>query len=156
LLSEIAKYSSQIKTYQARLDQLDAEFDKSLLPLLTAEQQERYAALQKRWADRRAKGQAAIAAETAPLSDEQIFRLQQRPLYGVLGSVSVTMRFDQLKKELKLAPEQDAKVRALLVERRGKFLELIDATPPPSITLSQLVAHVEKISTEPAKFEPPK
>ena len=45
---------------------LDAEFDRALVPLLTPEQRTCYAAFQKRLADRRAKGQAAIAAETAP------------------------------------------------------------------------------------------
>lgn len=150
LMSEIQRYSSNIKSYQTRLDELDAEFDHGLLPLINDEQRGRYTALQKRWADRRTKGEAAIAAETAPLSDEQIFRLQQRPLYGVLGSVSVSMRFDQLKKELKLTSEQESKVRELLVARRGKFLELIDATPPPSITLSQLARHAAKIGAEPA------
>ena len=104
--------------------------------------------LQKRWADRRARGEAAIAAETVPLSDEQIFRLQQRPLYGVLSSVSVTMRFDQLKKELKLTAEQEPKVRDLLLSRRQKFLALIDASPPPSIILSRLAPHAEKLGAE--------
>ncbi len=153
LMGEIQRYSSNIKSYQSRLDELDAEFDHGLRPLLSEDQRGRYVALQKRWADRRAKGEAAIAAETAPLSDEQIFRLQQRPLYGVLSSVSVSMRFDQLKKELKLTPEQEPKVRDLLLARRGKFLDLIDATPPPSITLSQLARHAEKIGAEPT---PPK
>ncbi len=134
LLGEIQRYSSQIKGYRSSLDRLDADFDGALTPLLDATQRGRYAALQKRWADRRAKGEAAIAAETAPLSDEQIFRLQQRPLYAVLSSVSVTMRFD----------------RELLTERRAKFLALIDDTPPPTITLSQIALAAEKIAVEAA------
>ncbi len=156
LVSEIQKFSSQIKTYQARLDELDAEFDRAFLPLLTGPQRERYAALQKRWADRRAKGQAAIAAETAPLSDEQIFRLQRVPLMGVLSSVSIAMRYDSLNKDLKFDDAQCVKVRELLRVRREKFLALIDATPPPSITLSQLALHPEKLGAEPEKPAPAK
>jgi hypothetical protein len=151
LMSEIQRYSAEIKTYQTRLDELDAEFDRGLLPLLTGAQRAGYAALQKRAADHRAKGEAAIAAETAPLSDQQIFRLQQRPLYGVLSSVSISMRFDQLKRELKLTGDQDAKVRELLVTRRKNFLALIDATPPPSITLNVLARHATQLGAEPAK-----
>jgi hypothetical protein len=60
------------------------------------------------------------------------------------------MRFDQLKKELKLAPDQEAKVRELLTERRAKFLALIDDTPPPTITLSQIALAAEKIAVEAA------
>ena len=151
LMSEIQRYSSQIKTYHARLDELDAEFDHDLLPLLGDAQRASYAALEKRAADHRAKGEAAIAADTAPLSDQQIFRLQQRPLYGVLSSVSISMRFDQLKRELKLTGDQDAKVRELLVTRRKNFLALIDATPPPSITLNVLARHATQLGAEPAK-----
>ena len=151
LMTEIQRYSSQIKAYQTRLDELDAEFDRGLLPLLADAQRVSYASLQKRAADHRARGEAAIAAETAPLSDQQIFRLQQRPLFGVLSSVSISMRFDQLKKELKLTSDQETKVRTLLVTRRNNFLALIDATPPPSITLSRLALHAEKIGAEPAK-----
>jgi hypothetical protein len=150
LMGEIQRYSSQIKTYQTRLDELDAEFDRGLLPLLSGAQRASYSALQKRAADHRAKGEAAIAAETAPLSDEQIFRLQQRPLYGVLGSVAISMRFDQLKRELKLTADQEAKVRELLVARRKDFLALIDATPPPSITLSRLALHAAQLGAKPA------
>jgi hypothetical protein len=151
LMGEIQRYSSQIKTYQTRLDELDTEFDRDLLPLLTAAQRGHYSELQKRAADHRAKGEAAIAAETAPLSDQQIFRLQQRPLFGVLSSVSISMRFDQLKRELKLVPDQETKVRELLVARRKNFLALIDATPPPSITLSRLALHAAQLGAEPAK-----
>ncbi len=156
MMSEILKYSSQIKAYQARLDQLDTDFDRAFLPLLTDKQRPAYAVMQKRWADRRAKGEAAIAAETAPLSDEQIFRLQRVPLMGVLSSVSVSMRYDSLNKDLKFDEAQAAKVHDLLRERREKFLELIDATPPPSITLSTLALHPERLGAEPAKPAPAK
>jgi hypothetical protein len=156
LVSEIQKFSSQIKTYQARLDELDAEFDRGFIPLLSEPQRERYAALQKRLTDRRAKGQAAIAAETAPLSDEQIFRLQRMPLMGVLSSVSITMRYDSLNKDVKFDEAQSAKVHELLRVRREKFLALIDATPPPSITLSQLALHPEKLGAEPEQPVPAK
>ena len=152
---EIQRYSSQIKAYQTRLDELDTEFDHGLIPLLATAQRDHYSELQKRAADHRAKGEAAIAAETAPLSDQQIFRLQQRPLFGVLSSVSISMRFDQLKRELKLTPDQETKVHELLVARRKNFLALIDETPPPTITLSQLALHAAQLGAEPTKKSEP-
>ncbi len=149
LISEIERYRSDIETYRTRLDQLDAEFVRDLTPLLTAEQCDKLAAQQKRFADRRAKGIAALAAETAPLSDEHIFRLQQRPLLSVLGEVALSMRFDSLNKDLRLDDAQQAKVRELLRQRREKFIALVDATPPPSIMLSRLAPVVQKIANEP-------
>jgi hypothetical protein len=151
LVKEIQRYRSDIETYRARLEQLDADFDRELTPLLTADQREKFAAQQKRYAERRARGIAAVAAETAPLSDEQIFRLQQRPLLSVLGEVSLSMRFDSLQKDLKLDEGQQAKVRELLHQRREKFLSLLDATPPPSIMLSRLAPVAQKLATEPKK-----
>jgi hypothetical protein len=156
LLSEIQKFSEQIKTYQKRLEELDAEFYRALDPLLTEPQRAKFVAMQKRWAERRAKGMAAIAAETAPLSDEQIFRLQRNPLMSVLSSVSLTMRYDSYNKELKFDEAQATKVRDLLRVRRDKFLDLIDSTPPPSITLSQLALHLDRIGAEPEKPKPAK
>lgn len=151
LVKEIDRYSKEITTYRAHLDEIDAAFDRDLAALMTKEQRERYAARQKRDADRRAKGEAAFAADTAPLSDEQIFRLQQRPLYSMLGAVSLTMRFDSLTKDLKLDEAQQAKLRDLLRVRREKFIALVDTTPPPSILLSRLAPVAQKLAAEPKK-----
>ena len=151
LIKEIERYRSQIDSYRGRLDQIDAEFVHELTPLLTADQREKFAAQQKRFADRRAKGIAALAADTAPLSDDQIFRLQQRPLLSVLGEVSLSMRFDSLNHELKLDDTQQVKIRDLLRGRREKFISLIDSTPSPSIMLSRLAPVVQKLADEPKK-----
>ena len=151
LVAEIEKNRSQIDAYKKRLDEIDAEFERDLAPLLTAEQREKFAAQQKRNAERRARGIAAVAADTAPLSDEQIFHLQYRPLYSVLGEVSLSMRFESLNHDLKLDDAQQARVRDLLHARRQKFLDIVDAVPPPSIIMSRLAPVVEKIATEPKK-----
>jgi hypothetical protein len=38
----------------------------------------------------------------------------------------------------------------LLTQRREKFLALVDTTPPPSISLSQLASQTQKLA-DPAK-----
>lgn len=151
LVSEIARYHSQIDTYRQKLEQIEADFVRDLTPLLTPEQRERFAAQRKRFAERRSRGIAALAADSGPLSDEQIFRLQQRPLLSVLGEVALSMRFDSLNHDLKLDEAQQAKVRELLRARREKFLLLVDSTPPPSIMLSRLAPVAQKLATEPKK-----
>ena len=151
LVAEIEHYRSEIAAYKKRLEEIDAEFDRDLAPMLTADQREHFATRQKRDAERRAKGEAAFAADTAPLSDERIFHLQQRPLYSMLGAVSLTMRFDSLTKDLKLDEAQQGKLRDLLRVRREKFIALVDSTPPPSIMLSRLAPVAQKLAAEPAK-----
>jgi len=42
-------------------------------------------------------------------------------------------------------------VRELYRQRRDKFIALVDATTPPTITLSQLATQAQKIAKEPAK-----
>ena len=151
LVREIARYHAEIETYRKRLEQIDADFVRDLTPLLTAEQREHFVAQQKRFAERRARGIAALAADAGPLSDEQIFRLQQRPLLSVLGEVALSMRYDSLNRDLKLDDAQQAKVHELLHARREKFLTLVDSTPPPSILLSRLAPVAQKLGTQPKK-----
>jgi hypothetical protein len=150
LIADIERLRPQIDAYRKRMDQIATEFDAALLPVLTPEQQAKYVAQQKKNAERRAQGEARDAADTGPLSDEQIFQLQQRPLWNVLWSVAIVWRLERLDHDFKLDDAQKAKARALLTQRREKFLALVDTTPPPSISLSQLASQTQKLA-DPAK-----
>lgn len=145
LVEDIQKLRPQIDAYRVRMDEIAAEFERDLAAILTPEQREKYAAQQKRFAERRARGERE-AAETTVLSDEQIFQLQQRPLWNALWNIAIKGRLDRLNHDLKFDPAQQAKARELLLQRREKFLALVDSTPPPSITLSQLATQAEKLA----------
>jgi len=151
IIADIEKLRPQIDAYRTRLDQMDAEFERGLVALLSPEQKERYDARQKRAAEGRAKHDAREAADPSPLSDEQIRRLQEMPLGEVLWKVSISARIERLNRDLKFDELQQAKVRELLTIRRDKFLALVDSTPPPSITLSQLATQTQKLAPPPAK-----
>lgn len=151
LVSDIEKLRPQIDAYRTRLDEMDAEFERGLVALLTPEQCERYTARQKRNADGRAKRDAREAADPSPLSDEQIRHLQEMPLWNALYSVAISWRYDRLNKDMKFDDAQQEKVRELMRVRRDKFLALVDSTPPPSITLSQLATQTQKLAAPPAK-----
>jgi hypothetical protein len=150
IVADIERLRPQIDSYRKRIDEIAAEFDRDFLPLLTAEQRDKYLAQQKRNAERRAKGEADAAADTGPLSDEQIFQLQQRPLWNVLWSVAIVWRLDRLVHDYKLDGAQQAKTRELLVARREKFLTLVDSNQPPTISLSQLASQAQKLA-DPAR-----
>ncbi len=145
LVSDIEQARPQIEIYRKRLDELDAEFERNLAALLHPEQREKLAVRQKRNAERRTTREAHEAADPSPLSDEQILRLQQMPLFNVLWSITISARLERLNRDLKLDDPQQARVRELLVARRDKFLALVDASPPPTVTLSLLASRAQKL-----------
>jgi hypothetical protein len=52
--------------------------------------------------------------------------------------VIVPSTLDRLTDELHLTDDQRTRVHQLLLERREKFLALVDASPPPSLRLSRI------------------
>lgn len=145
LVSEIEKLRPQILAYTAQVDEINAEFDRQFMALLTPEQREKYIANQKKWTERDAKR----LADRAPLSDEDIQRAQDRPLAYVYYMVTVTPRLESLTKDYELDATQQTNARALLSLRRNKFIALIDATPHPSIRLSRLAPLIERVAAQP-------
>lgn len=150
-VAEIEKVRPQIEAYHKRLDEIYEEFDRDFSTLLTPEQKAIFEAQQKRNAENRAKRAAKEAAETGPLTDTQIEQLRRQPLWNALWAIAVTWRLDRITHDYKLTPDQVAKVHELLERRRQHFLELVDSTPPPSITYSELASRTQKLLTEPKK-----
>jgi hypothetical protein len=56
-------------------------------------------------------------------------------LTSILELTFVSWSLDNLSAALALRPDQKENIRALLHERRQRFLELVDRTPPPSLRL---------------------
>ena len=150
MIADIERLRPQIDAYRNRLDVIEAEFQRDFIVVLNPEQRAHYDALKKKGTEDRAKREAKAAADTSLLTDEQIERARQRPLWNALYSVAITWPFDRINQDYKLDEAQQAKVRAILRVRREKFLDLVDSTPPPSITLSDLARQTQKL-TEPAK-----
>lgn len=151
LLADIEKVRPQIDAYHKRMDEIAADFDRDFVSVLTAEQRSVFDAQQKRSAENRAKRAAREAAETGPLSDQQIEQFKRQPLWNALWAISVNGRLEHLVRDYKLTPEQRTHVRSLLLARREKFLALVDSTPAPSITYSELASRAQKLVAEPSK-----
>jgi hypothetical protein len=150
LISEIEKVRPQIESYRKRLEEIDGDFDRGFVALLNPGQRAKFDAQQKKDAERRAKNAAKAAADQSPLSDEQIASLQQRPLWNALFKIAVSWRLERATHDYDLSEAQQSDVRKLLESRRDKFIALVDSTPPPSITLSNLAPQAQKLA-EPAK-----
>lgn len=144
---QIEEMRPKIESYRKRIEEISSEFETEFQTILTTDQKEKFVARAKRDAERRVQGEKKTA-ETTVLSDEQIFQLQQRPLWNVLWNVAINGRLERLIKDYKLEETQQQKVRQMLLARRDKFLALVDSVPPPSITYSELAVQAEKLSAK--------
>ena len=142
LLTEIQKLRPQIEAYSAQVEEINTEFDREFVVLLTPTQREKFSANQKKSVERDAKR----LADRSLLTDEDIQRKQEGPLTSIYWMVTVTPRLEWLTREYSLDAAQQTSVRALLSLRRNKFTALLDATPHPSIRLSRLAPLMERVA----------
>ncbi len=145
LAAEIARLGPQIEAFRKRMDEIEAEYERDLLPILTPAQCKKYTDWQKKRNQRDPK-ESAKPAPSQPLTDEEIVRLQERPLYTMLNRVVISLRIDWMVHEYQLSDAQLEQVRAALVARREKFLALLDSAPPPSLKLSRLAPEVQRLA----------
>lgn len=146
LAAEIERLRPQIESFRERLSQIDYEMDQEIKGILNAEQATKFDDIVKYYADRRAK-EAANWDRDTPLTLNEIVNLQQQPLYKMLGIVVVPLRMEWNTRDLNLTPEQTGQLREILVRRRQKFLDLVDASPPPSLMLSRLAPVARRLVT---------
>jgi hypothetical protein len=148
LSEQIEKLRPQMEAFRTRITEIYAEFDRDIDPILTAEQKVKY---EKDFKARRGFGPPPeIPADDSRLSDEQIEQLMQRPFRTLAFFVVLPMTLERMTNDLKLEDAQRDKVKDFLRVRREKFIELVDAAPPPSLTLSRLAPLAQRLGA-PAK-----
>lgn len=141
----------RIEQYRRDLGAIDEQFRNRIGAALTPEQQTDFARLvaeRRRQMDefrQLAGNPAALATGSMPSGSTLREGLLLEPLIGVASIVQVGTVLDLLTARLDLTPEQQAQVRALLVERRTRFLEFMDQNPPPSMSLGTIFKPDEKI-----------
>jgi len=151
LREQIDAIRPQMETFQARILEIYAKFDRDMDTVLTPDQRALY--------DKRFKSQHGFAPppeiprNSEPLSDHQIEQLLQRPFRTLAFFVVLPMTLDRMSTELKLDESQREKVRDFLRIRREKFIELVDSAPPPSLVLSRLAPLAQRLG-EPAAPQP--
>lgn len=152
-IASIQRLRTHIDTYQKRMDELDAEFERNFLPILTPEQRASFLARKKGNQKDQAQKKAEIAADTSPMTDEQYFYYQREPLFNVLWSCSINSRVARLQRDLKLEDSQLPKTRELVTIRRDQFLALVESVPAPSILYSGLANFTDRLGVDPVRLE---
>lgn len=146
LVADIEKLRPQIEAYRNQIEEIYAESDRELALILNAEQREKQREIQISTQKERAERAAKRKADPTPLSDDEIARSREGSLRGVYYMVTVTGHLERMTKTYHLDAAQQVQVRALLAMRRQKFLALLDGTPHPSISLSQLAPVIERLA----------
>jgi len=150
-LADIEKMRPQIEAFHDQVGHIFWEFDRGFSAILDPDRRAKFEAHLKKNADKRAERQAKEAAESGPLTDQQIEQLRREPLWNALWLIAVQWRFERITREYDLTPEQQVKTRALLEQRRHEFIALVDSSEPPSLTYSELASRAQKLLAQPNK-----
>lgn len=144
LAAEIERLRPQIDAFRKRIGEIDREMDRDIEAMLNPRQRVRFQEVVTKFAELRKKEDAKFESPT-PLTDEEIARLRQQPLYHLLAIVVIPMRLEWNTRDLNLDAGQQKQLRTILEARRSKFLELVDSSPPPSLTLSRLAPVAQRL-----------
>jgi len=120
----------EMDDFRKKVDAIKSTLRAELDPILTDEQR----ALVKSWPER----SAPLPATGQPLPAEPKARNFYEGFDSTITIIMVPYSLERLDARLHFTPAQKAAVRQLLIERRAKFLDLVDTTPPPSFKLIKL------------------
>jgi hypothetical protein len=128
LKAELERMQPEIDAFKKKLDPIKDEFRQSLETQLRPDQKEKLKALSERW-------NSTTPPTTSHPGHPPHFHDGLESLFPI---VLVANTLERLTDELKLDGAQQASVRDLLLQRRAKFLDLVDHSPPPSLRLGRL------------------
>jgi hypothetical protein len=145
LKSELAKLGPQMEDYKRKVDAIDAEFEASLVTVVTPEQMHVHTERIRKRMEQNRTG----AVEPEVMTDDQISHLLQWSSYQVLRTVVIEFRLQDLTREMKLTEGQQMQVHQLLRHRRDEMIALVDSVPPPSVQLVTLAPFVQRLAPTP-------
>src|SRR5581483_7735615 len=156
--AEIERMKPDIDAFRQKLDILNEVFRRDFEAILRPDQREQYEKMHQRYLEglkaRRAASPLPTVQTTSAGSATLTLPFFNEPVEGMTSIVVVPLAVDHLTDQLKLDDQQKAVLRQLLLQRREKFLALIDATPPPSIRLNRLAPIINKFAGTPRPSSP--
>ncbi len=133
LKRQIDSLKPEVEAFRKKVEPIKIEFRSSLEALLSAAQKEKLKCMTER-----------PAANEASSGDKRR-KSRHDGIDSLVPIVLIPSTLEKLSFELNLNSEQRAAVHSLLVARRSKLLELVDASPPPpSLKLEQLMPQIAK------------
>jgi hypothetical protein len=151
--AEIERIKPDIDSFRQKLDAINHDLHQKIDALLTPAQREEFEKMHKHYVERQAeRANSSLPTVESSATGGSVLKIPffAEPIEGMTSAIVVPLTLDHLTIALQLDDRQKAAVRQLLLERREKFLALIDSTPPPSIGLSRLAPIINKLSAPPA------
>ena len=152
--AEIERLKPAIDAFRQKLDAINHDLHQKIDALLTPAQHDKFEKMHKRYEEHRAeRAKSSLPIVESSPSGGTTLKLPvfAEPIEGMTPAIVVPLTLDHLTTELQLDDRQKAAVRQLLLERREKFLALIDSTPPPSIGLNRLAPIINKLAAPESK-----
>jgi hypothetical protein len=130
-----AKIRDEMDDFKRKVDAIKASLRTEMDALLTDEQRE----IAQRTRERPAPPPPAAASGSGQaLPARPTARNFYEGFDSTITIIMVPYSLERLDSNLRFTPGQKAAVHRLLIERRAKFLDLVDTTPPPSFKLINL------------------
>lgn len=127
----LRQIKTEMEDFMKKVREIKASFRDQMEIVLNESQREQM----RRWRERPASPpQPAPADNPAKSRSARIYE----GFDSTIVIIMVPYSLERLDDDLKFTPEQRKAVHKLLIERRAKFLELVDTTPPPSFKLLKL------------------
>lgn len=123
--AEMEKLRPEIDAFQEKLKAIETDFRAKLDALLTPEQRKLLPPLPE-------MGGEGHRHHFGPSPFEG-------PLAGLAIFTIIKPALDHMSADLKLTAPQQVTLQKLLLERRQRFLDLVDTTPPPSLKLGRML-----------------
>jgi hypothetical protein len=130
----LRQMKAEIDAFKKKVDPIKVEFRTQLEAVLTPVQVERLKAMTER------PPQPASSTKSKDKPDpanDWRYRIYDG-LDSTITLVVIPFTLARLTEELGLTPEQRGTVHRLLIQRREKFIALVDSTPPPSFELCKI------------------
>jgi hypothetical protein len=137
----VRRIEAEMEVFRTKVNAIRDDFlDKLDAILATPGQHEKFKAIRERFLAKRPPRPAAPADAAADAAGKSAKPPQQQEEFEsvIMMLIMVPRAQEWFVRKLDLDEKQSEQVQALLVERRDKFIELVDATPPPSTKLHRI------------------
>jgi len=131
----LRQMKAEIDAFKKKVEPIKLEFRTQLDALLTPVQRERLKALSEK-----PPAPKPDSKEKPDPAKDWRYRLYDG-MDSTITMVVIPFTLARLTEELGLSYAQREAVHQLLIQRREKFLALVDSTPPPSFNLGKLAPH---------------
>jgi hypothetical protein len=159
MVDNIRRWSAQIDEFNTAVARLDSELDAAFLRVLTDEQRttwtERPFGRGGRGGNRGGRGNdGSRGGEPSPMNENELQFRQRLGLSVATRMLAIEDWIDGRDRVLNFSPEQKTLIRALLIDRRDKFIGLTEPMNMMSIQYSQVASQVERLAAAIEEREP--